>query len=239
MSESERVALVTGGARGMGRAMCELLAASGHRVVGVDVLESEPGPYTLSLQADLAHLAAPRRIVEQTLDAFGRIDVLVHNAAVLITDHAICDVTLEDYERQSSVNLRAMFFLSQAAAEDMKRRGWGRLIAISSIGARTGGLSDSAIYSATKAAQVAVMKNFARNYGPFGVTANTVLPGAVEGAMTVGLTAEQRERFIAQIPLGRFAEPMEIARVVAFLASDDSSWITGASIDVNGGWLMP
>ena len=82
------------------------------------------------------------------------------------------------------------------------------------------------------------MKNFARNYGKHGVTANTILPGAVDGAMTVDLTPEQRARFIEQIPLGRFAEPVEIARVAVFLASDESSWITGASIDVNGGWLM-
>lgn len=239
MSGPERVALVTGSARGMGRAICELLDERGHRVVGVDVLEHAPGPYALTLQEDLADAAAPHRVVARVLAQLGRVDILVHNAAILITDHALPDVTLADYERQFDVNLRALLFLSQAVAEDMRTRDWGRLIAISSIGARTGGLSQSAVYSASKAGQVALMKNFARNYGPFGVTANTLLPGAVEGAMTVGLTAEQRARFISQIPLGRFAEPMEIARVVAFLASDDSSWITGASIDVNGGWLMP
>lgn len=235
---SERVALITGSARGMGRAMCKLLAERGHRVVGVDVIAQDPGPYALTLQEDLRDPAAPGRIVAGVISEFGQVDILIHNAAVLITEHGLHEVTLEDYERQLDVNLRALLFLAQAAAEDMRTRGWGRIIAISSIGARTGGLSQSAVYSASKAGQIAVMKNFARNYGEHGVTANTILPGAVDGAMTVDLTPQQRDTFISQIPLGRFAEPAEIARVAAFMASDESSWITGASIDVNGGWLM-
>jgi 3-oxoacyl-[acyl-carrier protein] reductase len=157
---------------------------------------------------------------------------------VYVWQHPLPEVTFEDYDLQTAVNLRAVFFLSQAAAEAMRPNGWGRIIGVSSVGARTGGVSNSAIYNAAKAAVISLMKNFARNYGPYGITANAVAPGAVEGFMTEHMTAEERERVVAALPLGRFAAPIEIARVVGFLASDDASYINGATIDVNGGWVM-
>jgi 3-oxoacyl-[acyl-carrier protein] reductase len=233
-----RVALVTGSARGMGRAMCEVLTESGHRVVGLDRLDQERGPLERTVTADLLDPAVPGRVVADILVTEGRLDILVHNAAVYIPTHPLPEVTLEDYELQTSVNLRAVFFLSQAAAEAMRPNGWGRIIAISSVGARTGGVSNSAIYNAAKAGVISLMKNFARNYGPYGITANAVAPGAIEGYMTDRLTADERERFIGLVPLGRFAAPIEVARVVGFLASDGASYVNGATIDVNGGWVM-
>jgi 3-oxoacyl-[acyl-carrier protein] reductase len=234
-----RVALVTGSARGMGRAMCEVLAASGHRVVGLDRIDQARGPLERAVAADLLDPAVPGRVVADILATEGRLDVLVHNAAVLVHQHPIPDVTLADYDLQTAINLRAVFFLSQAAAEAMRPAGFGRIIAISSVGARTGGLSNSAIYAATKAGAISLMKNFARNYGPYGITANTVAPGAIEGAMTEHMTAAERAAFTSQVPLGRFADPMEVAHVVDFLASDRASFVNGATIDVNGGWVMP
>jgi 3-oxoacyl-[acyl-carrier protein] reductase len=238
MSEP-RVALVTGSARGMGRAMCEVLAASGHRVVGLDRLEQDRGPLERTIAADLLDPAVPRRVIDDVLATEGRLDVLVHNAAFYIPTHPLPEVTLEDYDLQTGVNLRAVFFLSQAAAEAMRPAGWGRIIAISSVGARTGGISHSAIYNAAKAGVISLMKNFARNYGPYGITANAIAPGAVEGFMTEHLTTEEREAVIGLMPLRRFAQPGEIASVVDFLASDGASFINGATIDVNGGWIMP
>jgi NAD(P)-dependent dehydrogenase (short-subunit alcohol dehydrogenase family) len=226
-----RVALVTGSARGMGRAMCEVLVESGHRVVGLDRLEQDRGPLERTIAADLLDPAVPAAVIDDILATEGRLDVLVHNAAVFVPIHALAEVTLEDYELQTGVNLRAVLFLSQAAAEAMRPSGRGRLIAISSVGARTGGMSQSAVYSAAKAGVISLMKNFARNYA--------VAPGAVDGFMTAHLTPEERDAVIAQVPLGRFAEPIEIARVVGFLASDAASFINGATIDVNGGWIMP
>ena len=223
----------------MGRAMAEVLAGSGHRVVGLDLIEQERGPLERTIAADLLDLATPRRVVDDVLATEGRLDVLVHNAAVFVPNHRLPEVTLDDYERQTGVNLRAVFFLSQAAAEAMKPNGWGRIIGISSVGGRTGGYSNSAVYSAAKAGVISLMKNFARNYGPYGITANAVAPGAVEGFMTAHLTPEERAAVIAGVPLGRFAEPIEIATVVAFLASDGASFVNGATIDVNGGWVMP
>jgi 3-oxoacyl-[acyl-carrier protein] reductase len=222
----------------MGRAMGEVLAASGHLVVGLDRLDQERGSLRRTVSADLADPTVPRQVVDDILATEGRLDILVHNAAVYVHQHPLPEVSLEDYDLQTSVNLRAVFFLSQAAAEAMRPNGWGRIIGISSVGARTGGVSNSAIYNATKAGVISLMKNFARNYGPYGITANAVAPGAVEGFMTDHLTAEERERFTGLIPLGRFAAPIEVARVVGFLASDAASYVNGATIDVNGGWIM-
>jgi 3-oxoacyl-[acyl-carrier protein] reductase len=233
-----RVALVTGSARGMGRAMCEVLAASGHRVVGLDRLEQDREPLERTITADLADPLVPRQVVADLMATEGRLDVLVHNAAVYVHQHPLPEVTLEDYDLQTSVNMRAVFFLSQAAAEAMRPNGWGRIIGISSVGARTGGVSNSAIYNATKAAMISLMKNFARNYGRYGITANAVAPGAVEGFMTDHLTGDERATFIGSIPIGRFAAPIEVAHVVGFLASDGASFVNGATIDVNGGWIM-
>jgi NAD(P)-dependent dehydrogenase (short-subunit alcohol dehydrogenase family) len=233
-----RVALVTGSARGMGRAMCEVLAAAGHRVVGLDRLDQERGPLERTIVADLADATVPAAVVADVVATEGRIDILVHNAAVYVWQHPLPEVTLEEYELQTAVNLRAVFFLSQAAAEAMRFNGWGRIIGISSVGARTGGVSNSAVYNAAKSGVISLMKNFARNYGPYGITANSVAPGAIEGFMTAHLTAEERERFEAATPLRRFGQPIEVANVVGFLASDAASFVNGATIDVNGGWVM-
>jgi 3-oxoacyl-[acyl-carrier protein] reductase len=222
----------------MGRAMCGVLAESGHRVVGLDRLDQDQGSLERIVAADLTDRAVPGQVVAEILATEGRLDVLVHNAAVLVHEHAIPEVTLDDYDLQASVNLRAVFFLSQAAAEAMRPNGWGRIIAISSVGARTGGLSNSAIYAATKSGVISLMKNFARNYGRHGITANAVAPGAIEGYMTEHLTAAERDAFTANVPLRRFADPIEVAHVVDFLASDRASFVNGATIDVNGGWVM-
>ena len=232
--DEPRTALVTGSARGIGLAIAEALAASGHRVTGLDILDQEVGPCANVLQADLADPAVPVAVI----DEHGPFDVLVCNAALFI-HQPVPEVTLEDFDRQVAINFRGTFLLCQAAAPLMAERGWGRIITISSVGARTGGVSQSAVYNATKAAIISLTKNFARNYGEHGVTANSVAPGAVESFMTQHIIPGHRESYVAQIPVGRFSEPAEIASVVDFLASDGAVYVNGAVIDVNGGWLMP
>ena len=222
----------------MGRAMCEVLAEAGVRVVGLDRLDQERGVLERVVSADLLDPAVPRQVVDEVIATEGRLDILVNNAAVYVWQHALPEVTPDDFELQTGVNLRGVFFMSQAAAEAMRPNGWGRIISISSVGARTGGVSNSAVYNATKAGIISLMKNFARNYGPFGITANSVAPGAIEGFMTDHMTAEEKARFVGLVPLGRFAAPREVATVVGFLASDGASYINGATIDVNGGWIM-
>ncbi|CAN5508034.1 SDR family oxidoreductase [soil metagenome] len=233
MSEP-RLALVTGSARGIGLAIAAALAAAGHRVVGVDILDQADGPCERVVQADLADPAVPGQVLRD----HGPFDVLVNNAALFI-HQPLPEVTLDDFDRQVAINMRATFLLCQAAAPLMAERGWGRIVNISSIGARTGGVSQSAVYNATKAAIISLTKNFARNYGAQGVTANAVAPGAVDSYMTRHIIPEYREQYVAQIPAGRFSQPAEIASVVDFLASDGAGYVNGAVIDVNGGWLMP
>ena len=224
---------MTGSARGIGRAIAEALARDGLAVVGVDVADQDQEPLERSLSADLSQPGECRRVVEEA----GPVDVLVNNAAILI-HKPIDEFAVEEFDRTIAVNLRAPFLLCQAALPGMSGRGWGRVVNISSVGARTGGVSQSAVYNATKAAVISLTKNIARNYGRHGITANAVAPGAVETFMTSHIPADERRKYVAQIPLGRFSEPAEIASVVAFLASDAASYVTGATIDVNGGWVM-
>jgi acetoacetyl-CoA reductase len=223
-----RRALVTGSARGIGRAIAEALAADGLEVVGVDVLEQKGG-----IQADLADLRDCARV---PLEA-GPIDVLVNNAAVLFRT-PLEEFTVEEFDRTVAVNLRAVFLLAQALAPDMAERGWGRIVNVSSIGARDGRLSHGAVYAATKAGVIAPTRSFALRYGAAGVTANAVAPGGVETEMTTAIPEETRARYIAGIPAARFAEPEEVAAVVAFLASERAAFVNGATVDVNGGWFM-
>jgi len=233
---TQRIALVTGSARGIGRAIAEALAASGHAVVGVDRIEQEPGPLTRVISADLALPETADRLAAEV----GRVDVLVNNAAILV-EKPIEETSVAEFDLTIAVNLRAPFLLSRAFGAGMRERGWGRIVNIASIAARTGGTSQVAAYGASKAGLVALTKNFARNYGPDGVTVNVVCPA---GILTPMADAQEqanpgtRAATAAQFPLRRNAEPSEVATVVDFLVSDGAGYMTGATIDVNGGWFM-
>jgi 3-oxoacyl-[acyl-carrier protein] reductase len=233
---TQRVALVTGSARGIGRAIAEALAAADHAVVGVDVIEQDRGPLERTITADLARPDAADRLLAEV----GRVDVLVNNAAVLV-EKPIEETSIDEFDVTMAVNLRAPFLLSRAFGTGMRERGWGRIVNIASIAARTGGTSQVAAYAASKAGLVALTKNFARNYGPDGVTVNVVCPA---GILTPMADAQERANpgvraaTVKLFPLGRNAEPSEVATVVAFLASDGAAYMTGATVDVNGGWFM-
>ena len=228
-------ALVTGSAQGIGRAIADALVGRGYGVVGADIQVQEGAGFEV-VELDVADTGACRRAVAE----LGHVDVLVNNAGVLVekSPESLSD---EEFDLTMAVNLRAPFVLSVAVSDGMKERRWGRIVNISSVGARTGGISQSSAYAASKAGLLALTKNFARNLGPFGITTNAVLPGAIASPMALEQFKNDRSlerEVVAANPTGRLGSPEEVASVVAFLVSDEAAYLNGGCIDVNGGWVM-
>lgn len=246
---SNRGVVVTGGAGDIGAEVARAFAEAGAHVAVVDrdvkrcreVVESLPSPRRhLAIGADLMAIDRHEDILLQAERAFGRFDVLANLAAVLRRRPSIEDVTEQDWDEQVDLNLKATFFLNRAAARRFIARSvHGRIINFSSQGWWTGGYGGSVVYNATKGAIVSMTRGLARSLGPEGITVNVVAPGGVDTTMMrAGMTEDQLEDFTRMIPLGRLGTPSEIAGIVAFLASDHASYITGATINVSGGQLM-
>lgn len=234
-TKTAKVALVTGSARGIGRAIATELAADGFDVIGADLLEPEDETLFKSFYAGV-DLADPNRC-NDLIALAGPVDVLINNAALFLLK-PLEDFSIDDFDRTIAINQRAPLWLARALLPGMVDRGWGRVVNISSVGARTGGVQHSGVYNSTKAAVVASTKFLARNYGRGEVTVNSVAPGAVDTAMTAHLSDQKRSDFVREIPAGRFAQPRDIAGPVAFLCSERAAYINGVTLDVNGGWLM-
>ncbi len=240
--------LVTGGSGGIGREVCLAFAGAGARVAVVDldvarveevVAAMEGGPH-LALGHDLRPISGHAALVQQVLDAFGSLDVLVCAAAVLVRRPSVFDVSEADWDFQHDVNLKATFFLNQAVAQVMKDQGrGGRIINFTSQGWQSGGFGGSVAYAATKGGVVSMTRGLARSLAKDRITVNAVSPGAADTAMMrSGMDEAALAGTIAQIPLGYMAEPAELAGSVLFLASDHAGYITGATLNVSGGWLM-
>lgn len=245
---SERVALVTGAGRGIGAATAVELARAGTAVAvnDIDLALAEQvaagirnvGRRAEAFGHDVSRPDQCDRLVTDAVAALGRLDVLVNNAGI-VPRLSIDEMTGEMFDRVVAVNLKSVFFLSRAAVREMALRKWGRIINMASTGARTGGLVNATVYSATKAGIVSMTKSFARSYAKDGVLVNAVARGSVDTRMMSGMTDEALGSVLAGVPLGRLSDPEEIAVVVAFLASDACSYMTGATVDVNGGAVMP
>jgi NAD(P)-dependent dehydrogenase (short-subunit alcohol dehydrogenase family) len=240
--------IVTGAAGGIGREVALAFGAAGARVAAVDINEKgvgevvaamEGGPH-LALGIDLRDIAGHEPLVEQVRAAFGRFDVLVNTAAILIRRNNVDEVTEADWDLQHDINLKAGFFLNRAAGRSLCAQGrGGRIINFTSQGWWSGGFGGSVVYAATKGGIVSMTRGLARTYAKDRITVNAVSPGAADTAMLrTGLSDEQLAQHIAQIPLGYMAPPSDLAGTVLFLASDHASYITGATINVSGGWLM-
>jgi NAD(P)-dependent dehydrogenase (short-subunit alcohol dehydrogenase family) len=240
--------VVTGAAGGIGREVARAFAAAGAQVAAVDVrqepledLVASLGSGThLALQADLRHIDGHTLLLQTARDRFGRVDVLAHVAGVLIRRSHVDEVTEEDWDLQHDVNLKATFFLNRAAGRMFREQGrGGRIINFTSQGWWTGGFGGSVVYSATKGGIVSLTRGLARTYAKDRITVNAVSPGAAETDMLLsGLGQEQIDQMVAQIPMGYIAPPRDLAGAVIFLASDHASYVTGATINVSGGWLM-
>jgi NAD(P)-dependent dehydrogenase (short-subunit alcohol dehydrogenase family) len=241
--------VVTGAARGIGHAVAEGMAAAGARVLAVDIdpgvndtVESIEGGTERHRAhvCDLADLSTHRGVVDAVTSLAGRFDHLAHCAAVLRRRADIDEVTEDDWDFQVDVNLKASFFLMRAAAAALRgNAGGGSITAFTSQGWMTGGFGGSVVYAATKGGIVSMARGMARTYASANVRVNTVSPGGVDTPMMLGgLTDEGLASFVAGIPLGRLAHPDELAGTVVFLASDHARYITGATINVSGGFLM-
>jgi len=209
------------------------LQNAGLEVIGADRVPQDDGVLGRTEVVDLAEIDG----CEDLMRRVGQVDVLVNNASVLVVK-PLEDLDADDFRVLFDVNSRAPVLLTRSALPGMMERGWGRVINLSSVGARTGGVSQSAVYNMTKAGIASFTKFVARHYGAHGITSNAIAPGAIVTGMTSHISAEEKTAFIAQIPAGRMAMPDEVASAAAFLASDEAGYINGVTLDVNGGWVM-
>jgi 3-oxoacyl-[acyl-carrier protein] reductase len=246
MFMTNRVAFVTGGSRGIGRAIALALGKAGAKVV---VASNEP-ENNEKVAAEIReaggeaataflNLASPESIKEafgEILKRFGRIDILVNNAGIT-KDNLALRMKKEDWDLVLSINLTGAFLATQQVLQGMMKERWGRIINIASVVGQSGN-PGQANYVASKAGIIGLTKTLAQELGSRNITVNAIAPGFIETDMTAKLTPEQREAMLAKVPLKRGGQPEDIAAAVKFLASDDASYITGHVLAVNGGMYM-
>lgn len=244
---SGRVAIVTGASRGIGRAIALELARRGATVV-VNYHTNEAaaqevvaeiqraGGRALAVRADVSQFEEARRLVDTATEAFGQVDILVNNAGVT-RDTLLLRMSEEDWDVVLDTNLKGAFNCIKAAARTMVRRRFGRIINITSVAGLAGNVGQ-ANYCAAKAGLIGLTKAVAKELGPRNITVNAVAPGFVETDMTASLPQDLKDMAIRMTPLGRAGTPEDIAKAVAFLASDEAAFITGQVLSVDGGMVM-
>jgi 3-oxoacyl-[acyl-carrier protein] reductase len=238
-----RTALVTGASGGIGASIARTLhqqgatvVLSGTRVTALEALADELVERAVVCPADLRDAAAPEALVSAAEAAAGPLHILVNNAG-LTRDGLALRMKDADWQDVLDVDLTAPFRLIRAGLKGMLRRRAGRVISIGSIVGATGN-AGQANYAAAKAGLIGMTKALAQEVGGRGITVNSVAPGFIETAMTDALTPAQREALAGRIPLGRLGQPNDVAAAVAYLASDEAAWVTGATLHVNGGMAM-
>ena len=242
-----RVAIVTGGTRGIGAAITTRLVAEGAHVAAVYAgnheaahalvgsIASEPGSVSLHC-ADIADAAACQTVVAEVLATHGRIDHLVNNAGLLV-ENSPRKMTLDEWDRAIAVNLSASFYFAQAVLDPMIAQGFGRIVNVSSVTASMGSAVEAG-YGAAKAGLFGLSRSLARSVARRGITVNVVVPGIFETDMTRSMPADAQEAIKAMIPAGRRGDPTELAHAVLFLLDERASYVTGSVVTVDGGISM-
>jgi 3-oxoacyl-[acyl-carrier protein] reductase len=242
-----KVAIVTGGARGIGRAITELFARRGADVVIADFQEelaaktakevaAATGRKVISLPVDVSSFDKAKELVDKVLAQFGHVDILVNNAGTT-RDNLIMRMDEADWDLVININLKGAFNCSKAVTRPMMKQRYGRIVNISSVSGLAG-QAGQANYSASKAGLVGLTKALARELGSRQITVNAIAPGFIPTALTENLPPDIKDTMMKQIPLGRWGKPEEIASAVAFLASDEAAYITGHILSVDGGMVM-
>ncbi|MEC4669088.1 MAG: 3-oxoacyl-[acyl-carrier-protein] reductase [Nitrospirota bacterium] len=246
MSLEGKVAIVTGAAQGIGRAIAETLARDGADIVVADLdpgrsqetvtAITKLGRRAVNVKVNVAEWDDVKNMTDQVLKDWGKIDILVNNAGVT-RDGLLVRMKEEDWNLVLQVNLHGTFHCTKAVLQPMTKQRSGRIVNIASIVGAMGN-AGQANYAASKAAVIGFTKSVAREYASRMVTVNAVAPGFVDTAMTQGLSQEVRDTLLKQIPLGRLGQPGDVAEAVRFLASEEAGYITGQVLHVNGGMLM-
>jgi len=238
-----KCALITGASGGIGGEIARVLhgagatvALSGTRLAPLEALAGELGSRVHVLPCDLSDAVAVEALPKAAIAAMGAVDILVNNAGIT-RDGLMLRLSDADWAAVIEVNLTSSFRLMRACLRGMMKARWGRIITITSVVAQTGN-PGQANYAAAKAGVVGLSKSLAQEVASRGITVNCVAPGMVATAMTDKLSGEQRARILASVPAGRMGEPGEIAAAVLYLASAEAAYVTGATIDVNGGGAM-
>jgi NAD(P)-dependent dehydrogenase (short-subunit alcohol dehydrogenase family) len=242
----DKVAIVTGAGQGIGYGIAIKLAREGARVVASDA-NGETALQTareigaldhkaLGIKTDVSNPSEVSQMVETTVSEFGRIDILINNAGIA-RSATLLKLTEQAWEEVLDVNLKGVFRTTQAVARHMVEAKYGKIVNVSSIYGRTGTVGDSN-YAASKAGLIGFTKSTARELAGHNINVNAILPGMIDTPLLRGIPDKYLEPMIEEIPLGRVGTPEDIANVAAFLASDQANYITGATIEVTGGWRM-
>lgn len=247
---SGKVALVTGARRGMGKSHALTLSSQGAAVAVTDIDLGEcqavadeiiaKGGQAAAFKLDVTSKAEIESVFDEVIKRFGKLDILVNNAGIY-QDKPALEMTEADWDRTIDINLKGQFFCAQRAAKEMSKNKWGRIINIASIasGGVGVGISGGAHYTASKGGVIGMTETLAIEFAPLGINVNAIGPGAIDTPMVAAdqMSKEELDAFISGVPLKRIGKAEEVSATVVFLASDEASYVTGATFYVDGGWL--